>query len=387
MPLKKLFLAHASSDAPELSNLATHLRLHGIVPWIDKDGGFAVGDHSEEEARRAIREDCFGLLLYATRDSFNRPFIRDVEIDEAKTVKAANDHFALFAVPRRLTFPELRRLSLLHFDYDLAPYHTFAIPSSADFHASISHVSCAVLHKFLSLTPTAPARLQFSTRDLLPDDADDLLCVNATHLSSCPYDNAAWQDLISALKHVKAEITSTLGRPHLHVHGSKHLSAAFVFGRVFAPFHLHIRQTPNAVWSTDSSPSQSNPLPVSYLQAADSSSQLFVEISAGRKNVALGVDEFIASTASVPPNRLQFQPSAPVTMDNASCLAAVQQVYSEIERIMRQRPVLELHIFAAMPQSFMMMLGRAFKGMPSTRLYEWVQDRYVAVCLVPAGVL
>jgi hypothetical protein len=61
--MKKLFLAHYSGDAHELWEQATELRLRGIIPWVDKAGGFAVADESEAAARRVIREDCFGLLL------------------------------------------------------------------------------------------------------------------------------------------------------------------------------------------------------------------------------------------------------------------------------------------------------------------------------------
>ena len=82
MTPKKLFLAHYSGDANEVDYLATELRLHGILPWVDKDGGFSVGDELESEARRAIRKDCFGLLLYGTDSVFERPFIRTASILE-----------------------------------------------------------------------------------------------------------------------------------------------------------------------------------------------------------------------------------------------------------------------------------------------------------------
>ena len=115
----------------EIAQLAKMLRLHGIVPWVDKDGGFAVADDAELEARRAIREDCFGLLLYASADAFARPFIRDVEIDEAWKARQANPSFALFAVPRRISFADLRQLSTQNFGFDLSRYHTVAMPDGS----------------------------------------------------------------------------------------------------------------------------------------------------------------------------------------------------------------------------------------------------------------
>jgi hypothetical protein len=47
------------------------------------------------------------------------------------------------------------------------------------------------------------------------------------------------------------------------------------------------------------------------------------------------------------------------------------KVKSALERVTQTRRISEIHIFAAVPQSFMMMLGRVFKGMPSVQLYEW----------------
>ena len=58
--MKKLFLCHYSGEAEEISLLAEELMLRGIIPWVDKYGGYYLGDSSPEVARRAIREDCFG---------------------------------------------------------------------------------------------------------------------------------------------------------------------------------------------------------------------------------------------------------------------------------------------------------------------------------------
>ena len=58
MTVKRLYLAHHHTSAPEVHVLADELRVHGVAPWVDKEGGFKIGDHSPDEARRTIREDC-----------------------------------------------------------------------------------------------------------------------------------------------------------------------------------------------------------------------------------------------------------------------------------------------------------------------------------------
>ncbi len=65
--MEEIFLCHASEDASEIRMLAEELKVRGVAPWVDKDGGFRVGDESAGEAERVIGEDCFGLLFYARR--------------------------------------------------------------------------------------------------------------------------------------------------------------------------------------------------------------------------------------------------------------------------------------------------------------------------------
>lgn len=391
MAIEKLFLSHFSGDADEVKQLVAQLRLRGIAPWVDKDCGFKIGDHSPSEARRAIREDCYGLLFYATEMAFTRRFIRDVEIDEARNIRHADPEFLLFAVPRRMAFDNLKRLSMAAFDFDLSPFHTVALPEGCDLTASLRQVAMMVLDKSLrraaALSERTTMSLQFSTRDLLPDEPEDVLRIDATRSADVHGGKQPGEQLLAALRDVKSKVAEVFGRPRLTVHGSKHLSAAFLFGRVFAPFHMDIRQTASDVWRTEAERPSLDPLTVSW-QQGDGQRCLFIEVASRNKNVAAGVDDFIDRTSLRPSVRLQLWPATgPLDLDNGLCLAMVRQVYTEIERIMQDHPAHELHIFAAAPQAFMMMLGREFKGMPPTYVYDWTGTDYELGCHVSGGVL
>jgi hypothetical protein len=391
--MKKLFLAHYSGDAHELWEQATELRLRGIIPWVDKAGGFAVADESEVAARRAIREDCFGLLLYATASVFDRPFIRDVEVNEALKARQQDANFALFAVPRGISHAELKTESRRGFNFDLGRYHTVAIPDSTDLQQGWAKVASEVLSRVLKSTASpAPVRrlsLQYSTRELMPHEPDDVLCVDATvFLEGSMADPSRWQRLLQGLQDVKRAISSTCGRPRLSINGSKHLSAAFLFGRVFAPFELDIRQTAAEFWSTDAPAVSVTPFTASVQHHSDPQGRLYLEIASGYKNIASGVEDLIAATGEGPSVRLRLQPSqGPLNVDNGLCRSMVKQTYTELERVVQTRSISEIHIFAAVPQSFMMMLGREFKGMPPVQLYEWDGFRYKPACSIPSGVL
>jgi hypothetical protein len=368
------------------------LRLHGIVPWVDKEGGFSIADECESEARRAISQDCFGLLLYATAEAFERPFIRDVEIGEARSRQIVDSDFALFSVPRRMAFSQLTQRSLAGFGFDLSKYHTVSIAEDADLEDSYACVAVHVLERVLRrayIEGTEHLSLQYSSREVLPDRQDDVLRIDATTLfrsGACPEERS--HKLLQALISTKKSIARTFGRPHLHVHGSKHLSTAFLFGRVFAPFEMDIRQTPEAVWRTDMTSFENIAVATKLTHVDPDARRLFVEVAAGYKNVSAGVDEFVAARAVQPGARLQVRPiNAPLVLDNSSCSAMVSRVYEEVEQALQACPASEIHLFGAVPQSFMIMLGRRFRGMPPVYVYEWDGSRYALGCWVPGGVL
>ena len=392
MTLKRLFLSHYSGDVDEVSELATELRLRGIIPWVDRDGGFSIGDELETEARRAIREDCFGLLLYATNRVFDRPFIRNVEIAEAKRVRESNSNFVLFAVPRGIGFDQLERRSLEGYGVDLSAFHSIGINQTDGIGASLANVAYAVLERFLS-RPAGPGpsriSLQYSTREIFPNEPDDLLCVDATHLLAAGVGSPDhWNRLVVALVDIKKGLSRNYGRPRLTLHGSKHLVAAFAFGRVFAPFEMDIRQTNAEVWSTDAPALHAIPFVAMLKKTGSSNKRLFVEVASGYKNVSHGVSAYLAEGGPQPSLRLQLRPrGTPLSVNNSLCLSMARQTYVELERTCQSYPVDEIHLFAAAPQPFMMMLGRQFKGMPPVHLYEWTDQTYVCCCCIPGGVL
>jgi hypothetical protein len=391
MTIKQLFLSHHNDDARDVNEIAVELRMRGIVPWIDKHGGFKIGDDSPLEARRAIREDCFGLMLLASSKVFGSAFIRDIEIDEAIACREHDESFALFAVPRGMSFSEVAQRSKDVWGKDLARYHAVGINDDRTA-ADRRQVAREILRSVLSRVDAAsiqPLSLQFSTRERMPDSVVDILRIDATGVFDNPNDRRPWNELLKALQDVKAEVSSRFGRTQLAVHGSKHLSAAFLFGRVFAPFALEIRQTPEHWWSSDIPPRGfMRPFESHTEEYAGNSGSLFVEIASGRKRVSNGVDQFMKSTGVRPRTRLQLVPVIrPLDVDNELCVSMVRQAYDEIEIALSRMNYSAVHLFVAAPQSFVMMLGQTFKGTPPVHLYEWSGAEYVPTALVPSGVL
>lgn len=389
--MKKLFLAHFSGDASEVSQLANALRLRGIVPWVDKQGGFTVGDMSEREARRAIRDDCFGLLLWASADVFERPFIRNVEMDEARHIQASNQSYLIISVLRDISFGELSERSKKCFGINLADFHGVALIGTPLTQESVNRVASEVLRSMLRHRhigkPDARLGIQFSTREVLADYDEDILRIDAVgELGGKITDQAAWNRVIIALSDVKREISQVFGRPRLHISGSKHLSSAFIFGLIFSPFALDIRQTTTQIWSGDLPVTLDvAPFEVTTQKSDVTGLRLFLEVASRYKNVSADVDEFIRLGQCSPSIRLQLHPpyGNALDMDNHLCKCAVQQTHAEVEKVINRYPsIREIHVFCAVPQAFMMMLGQAFKATPPIHLYEWRDGKYEMACCI-----
>ncbi len=390
--IKELFLCHQATWAVEVHALAAQLRMRGIAPWVDKQrGGFLLGDSSQDEARRVIQDDCFGLLLYVTPGVFARWFIREVEIPAAKAAKAQHPGFVLSAFLRGTTFRTLARRSVGSFGVDLAEFHGMTSRrnvTSAQLAEDWVRASNEVLRKWLALQRITPRiSLQFSTRQLFPDESDDLLRIDATaYFQADPLAMDKWDTLHRALTDVQIEITHSFGRPRLYVHGSKHLTAACLFGRVFARNILDIRQTPDDVWSSDTITSAIEPFTATLDVPPDHDRSLFVEIASRYKNVGIGVDEVLHRRAGANPARLSLTPAdGPLDVDNQLCVAMVNQAYAAIEQAMALAPFQAIHLFVASPQAFVMMLAQRFSGLPEVHFYEWTNGRYIKTCVIPSG--
>ena len=392
--LEELFLCHSSGDAPEIRVLAEELRLRGVAPWVDKDGGFQVGDQNADEAERAIDEDCFGLLFYATPEAFFSDFIRQVEVRRAARRKEEDSSFVLFAVPRHMSFGELSERSIETFGIDLAAYSSRAI-DVADGEAGkplrerLGVVADEVLDKVIRRARekgiTSVLQMQFSTRERLVDEPTDVLRVDAEKLLEEALDLVSWQEawgsVHEGLLAVKRQISRYFGRPRLRVHGSKHLTAAFVLGYVFPSTvcELEIR-TKRGYWSTDCEPTPKDLLMTNISDGTVGSESLYVELSTDDKLVRDAVRRHVQRTRVSPLKYLRFTPgpdlaSAPY-MSNADACAIAQQVRSELNRVISDYGISEVHMFAALPQGLAMMIGHNFNAMPPIQLYEYDGSKY-----------
>lgn len=388
---EEIFLCHAGENASEIRVLAEELRLRGVAPWLDKEGGFRVGDESAGEAERAIDEDCFGLLFYATPEAFGSAFIRQVEIRRALRRKDREPSFVVFAVPRGMSFRGLSERSIHEFGVDLAAYSSRALEgadgeTAEELRSRLAAVADEVLDKVLVLVgdtdPGGTLRMQFSTRELLADEDGDVLRVDAAGLFEEALDSkVAWARVHEGLSSVKRRVSRQLGRPRLRVHGSKHLTAAFLLGFVFPSTVCEVEvRTKAGYWSTDHEPTAKDLLVSNVSDGTIGSEALYVEISTGDKNVRDAVRRHVSRSKVSPLKYLRFTPAqeleAAPFMTNADARSIADQVRRELARVVSDYGISEVHLFAAIPQTLAVMLGHGFNAMPPVQLYEYEGGEY-----------
>jgi len=390
----KIFLCYHSKFRDQVAALSTELRLRGLTPWLDYERGFAVGDNTSSEARRVIGDagETFGLLLYASPEAVGRTFIKKIELDAAIRRKQDDPDFVLTVLTDGLGFEDFRRQSKEHLGDDLTKYHGGSIrekdpegirtlplrPQFQEFARMVLAKRLQVLLCHAPDTAEPVVNLNFCTRDALPPSPDDHLFIDATALlREDSASGEAWSRVLEGLRDVKEEVRRHIAKPRIRVRGSKHLTAAFLLGRMFPPptaGELLIQQG-EELWSSCATPQASAPLSVQFEDDDPGSDRLFVEIDVLGRSVRDGVRRLIQERSIMAMASLRL--SAPAsTLDASSANAMAQQIRQEIDKVCQTRQVGEIHLFCAAPQAFLMLMGRHSNTTVPVQLYEFDGEKY-----------
>lgn len=285
---------------------------------------------------------------------------------------------------------QLGELSRRHLGVDLSLYHAYPLPDSditgGMIHMPMTDLAARILPRVLRQAASGVRNagclsLQLSSRDRLPDEAEDVLFLDATRLmaqTSC--DTAAWDTVASALFTVKNQVSQQLGRPRLKVHGSKHLTMATLFGHVFraaSGFQVEIRQK-TEFWSTDCPSAPTEPFAITEEYGSYHTSSLFVEIDATGKTVRDAVRRYIQRADVYPALSLRFSyfPARQGPIDNQTCCAMALQIRQTIATAVSQNEIADIHLFGTIPQGLALMIGYHLNALRPVQLYEYVQGDY-----------
>ncbi len=374
------FFCHAHQYGSFIAKLAKECRVRGIVPWVDKSGGFKLGDHSAIEARRAILEECAGLLFLATPEAFESDFIAMHEIPPAMEAKRQDDKFLIAGMPHQMSFDEMRARSTERFGFPMADFHSMAIADCDDVTALLAARELLDAHIGRAVRPDK-VFIQLCSRDLFPPTDDDHFVVNARAANSLTC-LEEWNRLVDGLRDLRTAIQSHWGNLPIVLDGSKHLSTAFLFGRVFQRQQIDVRQL-EGLWSISPSGPQSD-YPISADLDLTGGTELAVTVTRGSKDLKPKVDSHFSQ---IRPSCLHVGPqSGEVTFTGDDACSFAQAVYRQIEKAMREHEFKRVHLFFAVPITVVARLGQLFAGMPETWAYDFDGHEYLGFP-IPGGVL
>ncbi len=394
--MNKLFVCYHSQYRAEVDALAQALRLRGIAPWVDCQGGLTVGQQAPTAARHVLRHDCWGLLLYATRSVFEREFVRYVEIAEGLNLAEHDKAFVIIAVPRGLSFEELKDLSSNAFGQDLSVPHSCGaladLADSATSDAAIEsrcrEVAREVLASRLSMIGSQVRaagclRLRVSSRAPALAQEDDLLHVDGSQLfaEAGSVRTSNWERALAGLVDLRAEISRTVGEVYLRIQGRLHLSLAVALGWVFrspSGFEFQMQQG-QEMWATGLGGNVQHGLVITPADGTTGKGPLFVEVSATHA-VGAAVRELVSRGEVRPTAYIRVQPASgparQAVVGNASCCAMAKGIGDAIVGRCSYGDISEIHLFIAAPQALAVMVGRELNALPPIQLYEWDGLRY-----------
>jgi len=385
--MKKLFVCYHSQYSTEVDALAQALRLRGIAPWVDEQGGLEVGDQNEEEIRRAICEECWGFLLYCSPSIFDRKFITEVEVPAALEAREGNPAYRLISVPRDISLKDLSIRSFEFWGRDLTQWqlrrHLEQLGTEATGNVALARGLQCVAQDCLSsrlrflrskLGDSATLELIMYTRPVTVTAAD--LVIDAAWLLGGPAAPTVgdWERFASALADIKACLVRVDSLSAIQLTGSWHITVGIAFGFAFRTSAL----PPLTVNQHGTSWCSEGPLgqvPHVVIESEDySSTDLVVALSVSR-DVTNGMRRYLADTHLRPRAVIRISPDAGPSQSSVQNEAEARAIAASTAGAMKQAidryGTDTIHLFAAAPQALAVLVGRHLSALPPIQLYEW----------------
>lgn len=383
--LQKYLLSYSRDNIDEINIIARVLMMHGIKIWQDVKN-LATG-LSEEIIRKAIQEECSGLIFYSTKESVKSDFIRNIELFEAERRYNKDNSFhivPIFKLPIADTNQSLQGVLTI----PISSFNGVEIrPGQLDLFQIAQQASEIILKKIdfgnqkhLSIGLVSKQETSGSQKidldiDFTPYFLDKLL----------PEQQLWKTEFIPALLLIK-KILLEKGVKLLRLYAFANLSLGFLFGYVFRDrtnFQLEIEQIgkgSSEIWATNSSPEE---LPIDIVKKSGdvASKDLCVKI-----NLTARTDDSVL--AYIKKNNLKFRavlelsaPKHPLTITNGQAIAIANRLAEEIKKLHSKYQTNRAHIFAAIPLGLATFIGYKLNACGKIQCYEFDPSReYVPSC-------
>jgi hypothetical protein len=390
--VKSALISYSHADLTEARSLARIIREAGVRPWRDQDS-LVPGRKTEDEIRRAIRDETLGAVIWLTKDAVNSKYVTEVELPAIVERHRAGGYAVLPAF-RGLGPEEAAELVRSRTGLEIGGFHGVVIGDGADATNEMHRVAAAFVQARLQAHEGERAIVRAVTRDdTAPNLEDATLDFDWRHA----YDDESIPNpvellaLKAGLRGSASALLAKVGGGPVLVALKTHLSVATAIGHALrrttgaVPIVAHYGQE----WSASVGGDSGVPVLDWHLDTGPQAGEvLAVEVSISQ-NVAPGVDRLVAESGVPFRGRLKFSPvggpSQKVVEDAVTANAWAEQI---VDRMIASRDELRatgIALFFAAPLPIAVFVGWRANAAGSMTVYEWLgnQGPYVPGWTLP----
>ncbi|MDP3921701.1 MAG: SAVED domain-containing protein [Candidatus Omnitrophota bacterium] len=367
----KFFLSHCRKDAEELKIIARILMAHGIRTWQDINNlGSGL---TESEIRRAIQEDCNGLVFYSTADSLKSPMVRDVElkVGEEKFLKDKNFHI----VPVfKSTIDEANTALRGYLKTNISDFNGAIVKGDDFLVAGIR--TAAVIFKNLVFSNTDFMSVGLCSYQKTCEEVS-LDCDFTPYFSLGLPPEKVWnEEFVPALRGLKDALLSK-NNTKLRLFSRAHLSLGIMFGYIFRDrtgFTLEIEQInkpDKKIWSTVAK-EEPNLVKIEITPVGNlDSKNLVVNINL-ISNDNNSFSNYVQKSGLRYRAMIEAHPvSYPCLVSNGEALSFTKELIDKIKSAHGAFGTNTVHIFAAIPLGLALFIGYHLNACGQVQCYEF----------------
>ncbi|VEN73363.1 conserved hypothetical protein [Candidatus Desulfarcum epimagneticum] len=375
--MKKIFISYKRENVKDVKKLVEYLMIGGIRIWQDVDS-LDLGN-TESQIKKAIQEECSGIVFYATKESIKSDFILNVELREGAQRLRRDSNFKVIPV----------------FEEDKAKVDDAL---RGVFHGNLSSLNGIIIKKYNSafeyfrklrkiLVKNAfsqtSGEITFSimTRQRTPGNLGTTLDLDWSRPFSFNdfFSQKAWDDVIKpALSDIK-DILLEFGIMDLKIFSKAHLTVGFAFGSIFnqiTGFNFALDQR-DEWWGTYQEEDAYEYLDVKITPDDISSREVAVNLSISR-NIDYEKGEFIKQTNKSFRAEILCTPKSGisiVSIKNGSQAKSIsKQICNTIRKTKENYGITDFHIFSAIPLGLAYLIGSDLNACGRIHLYEYDKE-------------
>jgi len=373
--MKSVFFSYSRKDLDDVREISKILVSSGIRIWQDIRS-LGLGN-TEEQIQKAIGGNCAALLFYATKDSVDSDFIRNVELREAFNRSKSDPTFTLVPLLGIPTEEVNKKLSSITLG-DLSRYNGAIVREETGLGVAVQQVRRILLRNLLRYVDDQGILISLMTWQRTPGYITPQLDLDWSNIFSYDelFSQTAWDNYVrSALMDVKAAMLEA-GQLKIRIISKAHLTAGFAFGFIFRPvtgFELIIQQK-DQWWSTKSKILTDSKIKIDIDPSKTSSKDLAVNLSISRDtDIKLGtfMEEHQVQFRAVLYCKPESGADLNAVPDGDTAHAIAKEIGNAIRDTLSKYNITDIHIFAAVPLGLAYLIGSELNACGRIHLYEY----------------